>query len=632
MTEQYTNLIKKGSIVNLINYSTTTTTTTTEEEEDLPPLVLQLLNYKKLPQGDRLRLILSDGEYFIQGMCSASVSKEFDENLFKKFSIIQLTNYACNDLSGKRILIVLGMECLQSTGVNKIGNPLNVQDHLQDVMKQGKSTTSVASDAVAAAASVAAATTTTTTSTSVKSAVVRNPSTTTSMEQQQQQPPPPASIPADDLKFINGALFPIQSLNPYQNKWTIKAFCLKKSDMRQWSNAKGEGKLFSVTLCDESGEIKATAFNDVAERLFSVFQEGQVYYLSRAQVKIARKQYASNVQNEYEISMDSSTEVNPCLSQSGGGNNNQQQQQQQQSSSMLMQYQKFNFVSGIDALLVKEKDSIVDLIGVLRSQGELVSFVSKASQRQMQKRELVLVDQSMYQVKLTLFGKQAETFDQNATQGSVLVLKSCKVSEYNGGKSLTLLSSGSMFVNPDIQQAHLLRGWYESEGSMQNFTSLDGTGGRGMDAAAGLRNYGCLQDIQEKNLGLRDKPDYLNLCGTVTFLKGDKTMYYMACPGENCNKKVTEDMGQYRCEKCQRVYNYCDYRYIFSFQLTDYSSSSWVQCFNEAGETLLGMPAEELHRLKESQQDEEKYQSVFEKVAYKRFKFTIKIKQENYQV
>jgi replication factor A1 len=343
--------------------------------------------------------------------------------------------------------------------------------------------------------------------------------------------------------------------------------------------------------------------------------------------------------------MDSSTEVNPCLSQSsisgGSGGNGNNQQQPFSSSSMLMQYQKFNFVSGIDALLVKEKDSIVDLIAVLRSQGELISFVSKASQRQMQKRELVLVDQSMYQVKLTLFGKQAETFDQNAAQGSVLVLKSCKVSEYNGGKSLTLLSSGSMFVNPDIQQAHLLRGWYESEGSMQNFTSLDGTvggvgalGGRGMDAAAaaGLRNYGCLQDIQEKNLGLRDKPDYLNLCGTVTFLKGDKTMYYLACPGENCNKKVTEDMGQYRCEKCQRVYNYCDYRYIFSFQLTDYSSSSWVQCFNEAGEILLGMPAEELHRLKESQQDEEKYQSVFEKVAYKRFKFTIKIKQENYQV
>ncbi|KAI3657281.1 hypothetical protein MP638_002221 [Amoeboaphelidium occidentale] len=545
-------------------------------------------------------------------------------------------------------------------------------------MKQGKS--------------VVPSVTTTTTTSVVKSAVVRNPSTTTTTTTTAATTTATAtSIPADDLKFINGALFPIQSLNPYQNKWTIKAFCLKKSDMRQWSNAKGEGKLFSVTLCDESGEIKATAFNDVAERLFSVFQEGQVYYLSRAQVKIARKQYASNVQNEYEISMDSSTEVNPCLSQSGGGggsgsgNNNQQpssmlmQYQKfnfvsgidallneyeismdsstevnpclsqsggsggsgnnnQQPSSMLMQYQKFNFVSGIDALLVKEKDSIVDLIGVLRSQGELVSFVSKASQRQMQKRELVLVDQSMYQVKLTLFGKQAETFDQNATQGSVLVLKSCKVSEYNGGKSLTLLSSGSMFVNPDIQQAHLLRGWYESEGSMQNFTSLDGTGGAlgggvgGMDAAAaGLRNYGCLQDIQEKNLGLRDKPDYLNLCGTVTFLKGDKTMYYMACPGENCNKKVTEDMGQYRCEKCQRVYNYCDYRYIFSFQLTDYSSSSWVQCFNEAGETMLGMPAEELHRLKESQQDEEKYQSVFEKVAYKRFKFTIKIKQENYQ-
>jgi replication factor A1 len=35
-------------------------------------------------------------------------------------------------------------------------------------------------------------------------------------------------------------------------RWTIKARVINKSDVRHWSNAKGEGKLFSVTLLDDS--------------------------------------------------------------------------------------------------------------------------------------------------------------------------------------------------------------------------------------------------------------------------------------------------------------------------------------------------------------------------------------------
>ena len=42
----------------------------------------------------------------------------------------------------------------------------------------------------------------------------------------------------------------------FQNKWTIKARVTHKSDIRRWSNARGEGHLFSFDLVDESGEIR----------------------------------------------------------------------------------------------------------------------------------------------------------------------------------------------------------------------------------------------------------------------------------------------------------------------------------------------------------------------------------------
>lgn len=48
----------------------------------------------------------------------------------------------------------------------------------------------------------------------------------------------------------------ITALNPYQNKWTICARVINKSEIRRWSNSKGDGKLFSVTFADASVYIQ----------------------------------------------------------------------------------------------------------------------------------------------------------------------------------------------------------------------------------------------------------------------------------------------------------------------------------------------------------------------------------------
>lgn len=59
---------------------------------------------------------------------------------------------------------------------------------------------------------------------------------------------------------------------------------------------------------DETGEIRATAFNAVVDESYDKLEEGKVYYISKGRVNLAKKKF-SNVQNDYEISFEKNTEI-----------------------------------------------------------------------------------------------------------------------------------------------------------------------------------------------------------------------------------------------------------------------------------------------------------------------------------
>lgn len=170
-------------------------------------------------------------------------------------------------------------------------------------------------------------------------------------------------------------------------------------------------------------------------------------------------------------------------------------------------------------------------------------------------------------VRLTLWGRQAENFtaaggfnEDGSPQQPVIAFKAVRVGDF-GGRSLSMVSSSSMMVEPDIPEAHSLRGWYENQGenvTFQAFTSMGG--GAGGAATMKLDDFKLIGDVKDEMLGTSDQPDQFWVRAHLVYVKKENVSY-AACPTPKCNKKVMmEDTNSWRCEKCDRSFPEPEYR------------------------------------------------------------------------
>ncbi len=149
------------------------------------------------------------------------------------------------------------------------------------------------------------------------------------------------------------------------------------------------------------------------------------------------------------------------------------------------------------------------------------------------------------------------------------MLKGAKVGDYNG-RTLSVAGTTVMQLNPDMPEAHTLKGWFDQGGCEAELQDLSSAGGAGSQGGAGSMTMASgastnwMQLDKLKEMGMNDKADYMMSKAYVLYAKKDNSMY-MACPGENCNKKVIDQNdGTYRCEKCSKNYDRFNWRMILS--------------------------------------------------------------------
>uniref|UniRef100_A0A1A8ET99 Replication protein A subunit n=1 Tax=Nothobranchius korthausae TaxID=1143690 RepID=A0A1A8ET99_9TELE len=549
--------------------------------------VLQLVNIRKIEGGSgipRFRVMMSDGRHTLSSfMLSTQLNYLAEENILAPNCVCILKKHVTNILKdGRRVVIILETELIKPA--EEVGGKIGDPTPYFDGQNKGQQSAPVPAAPVPEVRPPLQA--------QNKNDVNKG----FSRDFAKKAPPVMPNTPGGSSKVV-----PIASLNPYQSKWTIRARVTNKSSIRTWSNSRGEGKLFSMEIVDESGEIRVTAFTQEVDKFFPLIEVGKVYYISKGSLKIANKQYTS-VKNDYEMTLNGETSIVPC------------------EDSCDVPTVQCDFVS-IAELENRDKDAIVDVIGVCKSVDELTRLTTK-SNREVSKRTLSLMDMSGKLVTVTLWGEEAEKFDGSGQP--IVAIKAAKLSDF-GGRSLSASFSSTLMVNPDIPEAYKLRGWFDDEGHAmdgESLTQTRGAGGVSMDL------WKTLSDVKNEHLGHGEKADYYSCIATVVFLRKENCLY-QACPTQDCNKKVVDQHnGMFRCEKCDKDFPNFKYRLILSANIADHTDNQWVTCFQESAEAILGQNAAYLGQLRDS--NEAALDEVFQQSNFNTFVFRNRVKLETY--
>ncbi|KAM9729624.1 replication protein A 70 kDa DNA-binding subunit-like [Menidia menidia] len=589
--------------------------------------VLQLLNIREINNASgptRFRLMMSDGKHSLSSFLLATQLNNLPEDkLLVPHCVCMLKRTTTNTLSdGRLVVVVMDMEILKSaeeTG-GRIGHPIpyNTDGQMVTSPQKVSSTTSEPASFSSAAhpgpshrnnsgkgrsfpGTSPMKVSSMQTSPMKFSPMKTSPMKTSPMKTSPMKISPMKTSPMKGAGSSSANVIPIATLNPYQSKWTVRARVTNRSNVRNWSNSKGEGKLFSFEIVDESGEIKVTAFNNEVDKFFSLVEQGKVYYISKTTLKVANKQY-TKLKNDYEMTLNAHSSIVPCDDSQG------------------IPAMQCDFVP-IGQLENRDKDAIIDVIGVCKS-AEDVSRITTKTSREVSKRALNLIDTTGREVTVTLWGEEAEKFD--GSRQPVVAIKGARLSDF-GGRSLSALFSSTVMVNPDIPEAFRLRAWYDQEGFAIDSQSLTDS----RPTSSGLKmNWKMLSDVKNENMGHREKAEYFSCVATVLYIRKENCLY-KACPSADCNKKVLDQQnGMYRCEKCNREFPNFKYRLLLSANLADVGDNQWVTCFQETAETLLGQSAETLGRLRET--DEAAFDEVFQKANFTTHIFRNRVKMETY--
>lgn len=600
-----------------INLTSNAITAIISGDLNAKPLV-QVMDIRQIGGQQRFRLLISDSVMTQHAMLATQLNDRVHSASVRKGSVIQLLEYICSSVQNRKIIVILNMETIMPE-CETIGKPMILTEFdsvAQNQVPDRSSGPKVVPGNYNVSAQNSGRASFPSVNKLVSQTVSGNEQNFRPVVQPSYQPPP--SYKSQGAIMRNDAparIIPISALNPYQGRWAIKARVTAKGDLRRYNNAKGDGKVFSFDLLDsDGGEIRVTCFNNVVDRFYDTLEVGRVYVISKGSIKPAQKNF-NHLKNEWEIFLEATSGVDLCPDEDAS-----------------IPHQQFAF-RPISEIETAENNSILDIIGVVTSVNPSVPILRKNGM-ETQRRILNIKDQSGRSVELTLWGdfcnREGQKLHELIEAGSypVLAVKAGKVNDFSG-KSIGTISSTQLFINLECPEANALTHWFEQGGKDIAAYSISR---EAMPGGSKNEIRKALSQIKNEGLGRSNKPDWITVKATVTFIKTD-TFCYTACPlmigDRQCNKKVTRSGNSlWQCDRCNQEFEECDYRYLLQVQISDHSGLTWVTAFQETGADLLGCSAKELNELKD--EDEPRFSEIIKNCLFREFLVKLKVKEETY--
>ncbi|CAF0936453.1 unnamed protein product [Rotaria sordida] len=536
----------------------------------------------------RYRLILSDGKHFLPScVLTVQLNDLVTNGQLQEYSIIRLDRYLRSDLKGQTAKMIL--QILQITildiATHRIGNPISLLT--ADLNEDNTLTTSTTKDVLQP---------------KVTNSIFKHPIAPISKELPVLPPPSSSTITITNIDSIkNNRLFKIETLNPFQNRWTIRVRVANKTPIRTYLN--GDGRLFNCNFIDETSEIRATGFGDDCDRLEPILIVGNIYYITQAQIKYANKQF-NTFNNDFEMTFNNETIIERCLDTI---------------SSIPMQRLHFIPINQIQNI---ETNSFIDVIGIVMSINDIIHGKSKQN-KDYTKRDILILDRTG-QITVTLWYRIAENFQSSAIR-AVIMLKGVCVKDFNGERTLSVLASTQLQIDPDLSIAHELRKWYLEEG--MNIDMIDLTIQSNKHENIPWKTFSQVAEY-ELNMSSIVNSEIFRIKAVCTFVRHDPV--YKACTRFDCKKKLQDNNdGTYYCSKCDLNYEDFKLLYMTSILLSDSTGYRWVSFFEKESEILFGCPSEQFPYGKSKDDEDKAYQKLMSICGQEKM-FLIRVKLNHY--
>jgi hypothetical protein len=281
--------------------------------------------------------------------------------------------------------------------------------------------------------------------------------------------------------------YSIANLNTSLNNtnWQIKAKLLKISIIKEFVNKfNGQnGKYIRLQFSDETGIIELAAFNQEIERVVDL-QENKVYLIRYADIKMSKSNYQA-----FEETNDTKTELivnkKTCFSEceqeeklftifkkTAKVDEVKEEINQNKNSNSKNKSEKSSEFLKINELLTKKDGEIVSVLAVVLSVEEMKEITPKFKSP-INLRNFYVTDQSSEKVKVSLWGKQAETIDVKV--GFIFILSQVKVLSYQGCCLSVQMNSILSKIDEswtNMPQVNELRSWWKDSNEEEISSSL----------------------------------------------------------------------------------------------------------------------------------------------------------------